>query len=308
MRTPPSAPPLLAIVGPTAAGKTDLALALAARLPVEVLVADSRQVYRGMDIGTAKPGARARAAVPHHLLDLVAPDARFTLADWLATAWPALRAVGEHGRLPLVVGGTGLYVSALVDGYQLPGIGHDPALRARLNDELADEGLASLAARLASLDSAAAARTDLANPRRVIPALERTMLGADAVKATRYPGRVQIIGLRRPVPILEARIAGRAAAMFGAGLLDEVAGLLGAGYGRQLRPLDSHGYREAVRHLAGELRLEEAIASTILRTRQYAKRQRTWWRRETRVQWLDAGDGPADAPRLVDAVLAAAGE
>ena len=305
MRTPPSAPPLLAIVGPTAAGKTELALAVAERLPVEILVADSRQVYRGMDIGTAKPDARARDRVAHHLIDLVRPDASFTLADWLAAAQAAVRAVGERGRLPLLVGGTGLYVTALIDGYALAGEPPDAALRVQLAAELDAEGPAHLAARLTSVDPAAAAATDLANPRRVIRALERALSGGPRPAAGGYPGPLRLVGVRRPSADLDARIERRARTMFAEGLLDEVAGLLVAGYSPGLRPLGSHGYREAVAHLAGESTLEAAIGSTVLRTRQYAKRQRTWWRREPRIRWVDVDTGPADAPTVVGATLAA---
>ncbi|HET7685285.1 MAG TPA: tRNA (adenosine(37)-N6)-dimethylallyltransferase MiaA [Candidatus Limnocylindria bacterium] len=304
------APPLLAVVGPTASGKTDLALALARFLPVEILVADSRQVYRGMDIGTAKPSAAARAAVPHHLLDLVPPDAPFSLADWLTAARAAVREVGERGRLPLVVGGTGLYISALVDGYDLAAQGHDPARRASLAAELGERGLAPLVARLTRLDPAAAARIDRRNPRRVLRALERAEAGSvgGPPRAEAYAGPVRLIGLARPRAALVARIEARAHAMFTGGLLDEVRDLRDAGYGPWLEPMTGHGYREAARHLAGEWTLEEAIRVTALHTRQYAKRQLTWFRRDARIRWLDAGDGPADAPELVTAALAVAAE
>lgn len=302
MRTPL---PLLAIVGPTAAGKTELALAVAERLPVEILVADSRQVYQGMDIGTAKPDVRARDLVAHHLVDLVPPDARFTLADWLAAAQAAVRAVGERGRMPLLVGGTGLYVTALIDGYALAGEPPDAALRERLAAELDAEGPAHLAARLTSVDPSAAAATDLANPRRVIRALERALSAGPRPAAGGYPGPLRLVGVRRPSADLDARIERRARTMFAEGLLDEVAGLLAAGYSPGLRPLGSHGYREAVAHLARESTLEAAIDSTVLRTRQYAKRQRTWWRREPRIRWVDVDTGPADAPAVVGAALAA---
>jgi tRNA dimethylallyltransferase len=308
MRTPSPAPPLLVLVGPTAAGKTDLALAVAERLPVEILVADSRQVYRGMDIGTAKPDAAARRRVPHHLLDLVAPDEPFTLADWLAAARSTIRAVGERGRVPLVVGGTGLYVTALIRGYALGGQPPDPALRAQLAGQLEAEGLERFAARLTSMDPAAASTTDLANPRRVMRALERSLGGNGGNEARGYPGALRLVGLRRPRPVLDERIRGRARAMFARGLLEEVARLLAAGYDPELRPFASHGYREAIAHLAGESTLEEAIASTVLRTRQYAKRQATWWRREPAIHWLDVEDGAADAPPTLAAALVAMGE
>lgn len=304
------APPLLAVVGPTASGKTDLALALARSLPIEILVADSRQVYRGMDVGTAKPDAAARAAVPHHLIDVVAPDEAFTLADWLAAARAALREVGERGRLPLVVGGTGLYVSALVDGYDLAAQRHDPARRAAIAAELAERGLEPLVARLAALDPGAAERVDRRNPRRVLRALERAEAGwvGERPRAEPYPGPVRLIGIARPRDVLVARIEARARAMFAGGLLDEVRYLLAAGYGPSLEPMTGHGYREAAHHLAGEWTLEEAVGVTALHTRQYARRQLTWFRRDARIRWLDAGDGPADAPEIVDAALTIAAE
>lgn len=296
------APPILAIVGPTASGKTDLALALARQLPVEILVADSRQVYRGMNVGTATPDAAARAAVPHHLLDLAAPDEPFSLADWLAAARRTVAEVGERGRVPLLVGGTGLYVSALVDGYRLDAQARDPGLRAALAVELDQAGIDSLAARLRALDPAAAARTDLRNPRRVLRALERVLAGGvgERPRLEPYPGRVALVGISRPREALYARIDARARWLFGNGLLDEVRGLLAAGYGPELGPMTGHGYREAARHLAGEWSLEEAIEVTARRTRQYARRQLTWFRRDPRISWLDAGDGPADDPALVE--------
>ena len=309
MRTPPPAPPIIAVVGPTAVGKSDLALALARTLPVEILVADSRQAYRGMDVGTAKPDAAARAAVAHHLIDLVAPDARFTLADWLAAARRAVQEVGQRGRLPLVVGGTGLYVTALLDGYELARERHDPRLRARLDARLRDEGLGSLVAQLERIDPARAAAIDLRNPRRVVPALERALGGDGAATARPYAGRVALIGLTRRPAVLATRIADRAAAMFDGGLVAEVAALHAAGYRRGQRALDSHGYREALALLAGEWDGEQALASTVLRTRRYARRQLAWWRRDPRVRWLDPGDGAADAPAIVGAALRiAAGE
>lgn len=292
-------PPIAALVGPTAAGKTELALALARQVPMEILVADSRQVYRGMDVATAKPDVAARAAVPHHLIDLVAPDQPFTLADWLAAARPLVGEVAARGRLPLVVGGTGLYVSALLDGYQLGGAS-SAALRAELNAELEEHGLAALAERLAREDPAAAARVDQRNPRRVTRALERAAAGGGAAgdAAAAWPGKVVVIGLRRPIAELRRRIAERAESFFANGLLDEVRGLLAAGYDPD-PPMTGHGYREAARYLAGESTLQEAIATTVRHTGQYAKRQMTWFRRDPRITWLDAGERPADDPELV---------
>jgi tRNA dimethylallyltransferase len=298
---------LLGIVGPTASGKSDLAMALAARMPSEILVADSRQVYRGMDIGTAKPTAAARAAVPHHLLDLVDPDQPFSVAQWVELAREAASAVEARGRQPLVVGGTGLYVSALVDGHDYASQPWAPVVRQRLSDELATDGLEPLASRLSLLDPAAAARTDLRNPRRVVRALERVTAGGRAStvpSSVPFPGRTALVGIDRTRDVLNARIDARAAWMFTeGGLLDEVAGLLAAGYEPDLHPMTGHGYGEAIRHLAGEWDLERAIEVTARRTRQYAKRQLTWFRRDERIRWLPAGDGPSDEPSLVAAAL-----
>lgn len=299
-RRPPPPPPVAAIVGPTGSGKTELALAIAARQPVEIIVADSRQAYRGMDVGTAKPTPAERAAVPHHLLDLVAPDEAFTLADWLAAARRAVGEVSTRGRLPLLVGGTGLYVSALVDGYRLPGPAPDPEARRRLVEEMEVEGLAAMAERLRRVAPELAAGTDLRNPRRVLRALERALAGAGDTPPQPYPGRVALLGINRPRDELYRRIDRRAAAMFAGGLLGEAAALRDAGYGPELPPMSGHGYREALSVLAGEWSVERAVEVTARHTRQYAKRQLTWFRRDARIVWLDAGDRPANDPALVE--------
>ena len=300
-----SRPPLVALVGPTGSGKSDLALALADRLPAEILVADSRQVYRGMDLGTAKPTPEQRAAVPHHLLDLVAPDEAFTAAQWVELARTTLHDVAARGAVPLVVGGTGLYVTALVDGYDFAAQAWSPELRADLARRLESEGLAALAADLRRADPAAAARTDLRNPRRVLRALERALAGGggEPVRRESWPGRVALLGITRPRETLYRRIDERAAAMFAAGLVDEVRGLLAAGYGPELPPMSGHGYREAARVAAGEWSIEEAIATTARHTRQYAKRQLSWFRGDPRIVWLAAGDAPSDDPALVERAI-----
>jgi tRNA dimethylallyltransferase len=294
-------PPLLAIVGPTASGKSDLALALAGRLPLDILVADSRQVYRGMDVGTTKPDAAARTAVPHHLLDLVDPDAAFTVADWVSRARRLLPEIARRGRLPLVVAGTGLYLNALVDGHDYRHQAFSPETRERLTAELEAEGLPALARRLAGMDAAAAKRIDLRNPRRVLRALERAEAGGGAasVSADPYPGRLALIGISRPREVLYRRIDERAARLFASGLLEETRRLLDAGHAPDLPALSGHGYREAAAHLAGEWSLEEAIAATARRTRQYAKRQLTWFRRDPRIVWIQAGERAGDDPQLV---------
>ena len=293
--------PLLGVVGPTASGKTDLALALADHLPLEILVADSRQVYRGMDIGTAKVPQSARRRIPHHLVDIADPDQPFTVADWVERARGVIPQIAARGRLPLIVGGTGLYVSALVDGHDYVAQPWSPELRRRLADELEAEGLEALVGRLRSADPVTAATIDLRNSRRVLRALERVEAGGGGAAPTArpYAGRVALVGIDRPRQMLYRRIDERAAWLFENGLLDEVRALQAAGYGPELRPMTGHGYAEAFAYLAGEWSLERAVAVTARRTRQYAKRQLTWFRRDPRLMWIAAGDAPADAPEIV---------
>jgi tRNA dimethylallyltransferase len=292
-------PPLIGVIGPTASGKTELALALAQRLPVELIAADSRQVYRGMDIGTAKPDASTRASVPHHLLDVVNPDEAFTVAQWVERARAIVPEIAARGRMAMVVGGTGLYVAALVDGHDYASQPWSPEIRQRLTDELATDGLEALAARLRAADPRTT--VDLRNPRRVLRALERIAGGGAAPDAVPYAGRAVMLALDRGRDVLYRRIDERTRWMFTAGgLLDEVRRLQDAGYAADLRPMTGHGYREAMAHLAGELSLERAIEITARHTRNYANRQLSWFRRDSRIVWLRAGDRPADDPSLVD--------
>ena len=295
---------VLAIVGPTASGKSELAMALAARRPAEIVVADSRQVYRGMDIGTAKPGADDLAAVPHHLIDLVAPDEPFSVAQWVERAREMIPAIAGRGRLPIVVGGTGLYIAALIDGHDYASQPWSPSLRERLSEELEASGLGPLADRLEQLDPEGAARTDLRNPKRVLRALERAELGGGGatLKARPWPGPAAMVAIDRPREVLYRRIDERARWLLTeGGLLGEVRGLLDAGYDASLPTMTGHGYGEAARCLAGEWSLEGAIEVTARRTRQYAKRQLSWFRRDPRIVWLPAGDEPGDAPAVMTA-------
>jgi tRNA dimethylallyltransferase len=303
----PLPPPIGVLVGPTGSGKSELALAVARRLPVEILVADSRQVYRGMDLGTAKPDHATRGAVPHHLLDLVAPDERFTVAAWVARARELIPQITARGHLPLVVGGTGLYVSALIDGYRFERRAWSSESRAELLEELARQGLAALAGRLAQSDPRTAAQIDLRNSRRVVRALERSAANDESPGRGQgtepYGGALVMLGIRRPRAALQQRIDARTAAMFRLGLLDEVRALIDEGYGPDLAPLTGHGYREAARVVAGAWPVAQAVAQTALHTRQYAKRQMTWFRRDPRIVWLEAGTGPADVSPLVEEAL-----
>ncbi len=278
------------IAGATATGKTGLSLRLAEQIPgAEIISADSRQVYRGMDIGTAKVGAAERALVPHHGLDLVDPDEPFTAADFQLAALEALRGIAERGGVALLVGGTGLYLRAVARGLPLSETGTDPKTRVDLERRLAGEGLHVLIAELRSRAPATAARTDTANPRRVVRALERVAVHGDVPPpAPRgYPARSVWIGLSLETAELDRRIEERARAQFASGLLTE-AGTLRVRYDADLPAFSAVGYREAFAVLDGTLSEEEAIQRTAARTRQLARRQRTWFRSEPAINWLDS--------------------
>lgn len=296
----PSLPPLLVIGGPTATGKTALSLAITEAVAgAEIVSADSRQVYRGLDIGTAKASGADRARVPHHGLDLVEPDERFSAADYKRAAIEALEAIALRGRLAVLVGGTGLYLRALARGLPLDEGGHDPAVRARLEERLAGEGLAPLVAELGRLAPTIAARTDLANPRRVVPALERAQLLGDRPPSPPrgYPAPVAWLGLDAPPATHDGWIESRARGQFESGLVDEAAGLR-ARFDPSAPAFSAFGYGEAFAVLDGQMAVDQAIDRTALRTRQFARRQRTWFRGEPDVEWLPAGS-PAALRRAI---------
>jgi tRNA dimethylallyltransferase len=264
---------LLAIVGPTATGKSAFALELANRWPGAVIVsADSRQVYRGLDIGTAKPTAGEQAQEPHRLIDVAAPDQPFSLADYQRMAYEAI----DAAERPILVGGTGLYVRAVVDGFVLPPAPPDEALRA------ASLSPDQLLARLRELDPEAAENIDVANPYRLLRAVERA--GQLLTAQPRY--EVLQIGLTAPRPELHRRADERVDRMLAAGWLDEVRRLLDR-YPADLPALSGLGYRELALHLAGQLSLDEAVAHAKRRTRQFIKRQQTWFKRDARIHWFD---------------------
>lgn len=301
---------LLVICGPTATGKTDLAIALARRLGGEIVNADSRQVYRYMDIGTAKPSPAQRAAAPHHLLDMVDPDQPFTLADYLDRARTAVAAIAARGKLPIVVGGTGLYVRSLVQGYAVPRVAPNAALRTELEAIIAQDGLEALVERLRRTDPQAARRIDARNPRRVIRAVEVAESGG-AVEALPQPGGpaydALALGLTAPRALLHERADRRVEAMLAAGLVAEVEALRARGYTPDLPSMSSLGYREMWDYLCGEVTLAEAVASTTYATHRFIRRQLTWFRREPGLHWLDlaAPDLVAEAQRRAEAWLAA---
>ena len=293
---PPSAPipgrahrPLIAVVGPTASGKSAWGLALAEALDGEIIGADSRQVYRGLDIGTAKPSATDRARVPHHCLDHVDPRERYHLARFLREAREAIDRIRARDRQPMVVGGTGQYVWALLEGWQVPDAPPDPAFRAEMAARVEREGAATLHAELAAVDPTAAQRILPGNVRRIVRALEvrrKTGRPISAWQEARAPIPAVVVAPLVERAALDARIAARVDAMFAAGLAAEVEGLLAAGTPRSAPGLGSIGYREVSAYIAGELSLEEAIAAVKRATRQLARRQAAWFRRDDpRIGW-----------------------
>lgn len=301
---------LLAIVGPTATGKSSLAIRLAERLGGEVVNADSRQVYRGMDIGTAKPSDEEQARVRHWLIDVADPDEPFGLGRYLDLAGEALRDCWSRGRSPILTGGTGQYVWALLEGWQVPRVAPDPALRANLEALLKREGPERLAEELTRIDPGYAAGIDLRNPRRVIRALEvyQSTGQAPASSEARVPPDFAwlAIGLTCPREELYLRIDARVDAMIAAGLLGEVRALQERGYAGDLPAMSSIGYRQMCRHIAGELPLEEAVAQMKTETHRLARMQHNWFRRsDDRIHWIDAaaGDPFVEALRVVESKL-----
>jgi len=294
-------PRVIAVVGPTAAGKSALSLALAHELGAEVVNADSMQLYRGMDIGTAKLAPAERAGVPHHVLDIWDVTVTASVAEYQKLARAAIEDIAARGRVPLLVGGSGLYIRAVLEEFEFPGT--DPAIRARLEAELAAGGPAPLFARLRAADPAAAAKILPSNGRRIVRALEVIDMTGAPFTATLpapvpYFPSVQI-GVDRATPDLDERIAERVTHMWRAGLLDEVRGLPRLREGRTAaRAL---GYQQALAQLDGTLTAAEAQDATVRATRRFVRRQRSWFRRDPRIVWLD-GASPA---LVADAVAAA---
>ena len=297
--------PVVAVVGPTATGKSDLGVALALALAGEVVNADASQLYRGMDVGTAKLPPAERRGVPHHQLDVLDVREEATVAAYQAAARTDLEAVRARGRVPVVVGGSGLYVRALLDRMEIPPT--DAGVRARWEAELEREGPEALHARLAAVDPVAARAIQPRNGRRVVRALEVVELTGRPFSAT-MPAREHVrptvvLGLRADREVLDARIARRAEDMWRSGLVEEVRGLVGRGLREGRTASRAVGYAQALRQLDGELTQEEAVADTVVATRRLARRQERWFGPDPRVVWLEH-----DAPDLLDRALAAVGE
>ena len=301
---------LVAVVGPTGAGKSELALCIAGKFGGEVVNCDSLQVYRHLDIGTAKLLPGERQGVPHHLLDILNPDQVFTAGEYARAARPVLREIAGRGRLPVVVGGTGFYLRALLEGL-FPGPTRDEVLRRRLaHREARRPGW--LHRTLARFDAPSAARIHPGDAQKLVRAVE-------VLLATRRPlsawfedrrdaldgFRVLKLGLDPPRAALYQRLDERCKRMFDAGLVEEVRGILASGYPEGSKALEAHGYRQAVQVIAGRLTLAEAIDEACRNTRRYAKRQWTWFRRDPQVRWLCGFGGDAQAG---ECALAAVGE
>ncbi|RBY90961.1 tRNA (adenosine(37)-N6)-dimethylallyltransferase MiaA [Blastococcus sp. TF02A-30] len=296
--------PVVAVVGPTATGKTALAVALARRFGGEVVNADSMQLYRGMDIGTAKPDLAERGGVPHHLMDLWHVRAPASVAEYRRLARAEIDRLRAAGVLPLLVGGSGLYVRAVLDELDFPGT--DPAVRARLEAELAAVGPAELHARLAALDPAAAVAVLPSNGRRIVRALEVIELTGGPFRASlpepapHYPAVV--VGLDREPAELDERIALRVDRMWSAGFVDEVAALAEDGLREGPTASRALGYAQVLAQFDGVLTPEEAKERTVSTTRRFVRRQRSWFRRDAATTWFDAAR--PDLAEAVGALLA----
>jgi len=296
--------PHTALVGTTASGKSALALALARRDPqIELVSVDSMQVYRGMDIGTAKPTPAEQAEVRHHLLDLADPWEAFTVARFQRAFRSAIADIEDRGRRALLVGGTGLYLRAAVDDLVIPG--EFPEVRAQLDG---DPDTAALHRRLAGLDPVAAGRMEPTNRRRVVRALEVT-LGSGRPFSSFGPGleaypasRFRLVGIALPPDVVAARIAARYHDQVEQGFVDEVRRLAADPRGLSRTAAQALGYRELLSHVAGEVALDEALDLAINRTRRFARRQRSWFRRDPRIEWLSGTDPAALLDLLTTAV------
>jgi tRNA dimethylallyltransferase len=297
--------PLIAIVGPTASGKTELALRIATTFSGEIVNCDALQLYRGFDIGTAKTPVADRRGIPHHLVDVLDPETPFSAGDYARAAREVIDGISSRGHLPVVVGGTGFYLRGLLEG--LPALpGRDEALRERLSArERRRPG--ALHRLLARLEPSAASRIHPRDVQKTTRALEIRLLTRAALPAPAAATPLQgfkplLIGLAPERSLLAAAIAARTRQMFEAGLVDEVRGLLQGGLSGDEKPFEALGYKQALAHLRSQISREQAQASTEIETRQYAKRQLTWFRRDSRIAWFN---GFGSDPQVVESCLLA---
>lgn len=276
------AAPLIVVLGPTAVGKTGLAVSLAAAVNGEIINADSRQIYRYMDIGTAKPTREQRARIPHHLLDVVDPDDNLSLAQYQKLAYDTINAIHGRGHTPLLVGGTGQYISAVIEGWTVPEVPPDDTLRAELEAFAAEHGAAALHDRLRDYDPAAAAAIDFRNVRRVVRALEVFLVSGLPISELQRkqppPYAIRQYGLTLERADLYAQADRRVDEMIAQGFVEEVRRLLDSGYSRTLPAMSGLGYRELAAHLLDGLPLDDAAAATKIATHDFIRRQYTWFR------------------------------
>lgn len=300
----PAPTPIVAVVGATAAGKTDLSLDLAERLGGEIINTDAMQLYRGMDVGTAKLPLDQRRGIPHHLLDVLDVTEAASVAEYQGWARSLIADLRGRGATPVLVGGSALYTRAVLDRFDFPGT--DADVRERLEAELEEVGAAAMHARLAELDPAAASRIEVENGRRTVRALEVIELTGQPFSA-RLPVQEYVdphsiqVGVDIDRETLDERIARRVVQMFADGFVDEVARLLDEGLLESRTAATAIGYREVAQHLAGVLTLEEAKAKTVFKTRRFARRQDAWFRKDPRVVWV-RWDDPDRVDRALEAI------
>ncbi len=293
------AQPLLILLGPTGVGKTEFAIDLALRLNGEIVGADSRQIYRYLDIGTAKPTPQQQSQVPHHLIDFVAPDANLTLAEYQDLAYRRIDHVHTQGKLPLLVGGTGQYITAVEEGWSIPRVAPDHDLRAELEAFAAQHSAGALHEKLRQADPLAAARIHPHNSRRIIRALEVHRLTGQAISKLQEkqppPYRIHTLGLRLDRAILYPRVDARLDRMIAAGFVREVRHLLELGIDRRSPAMSGIGYREIAEHLLDDAPLDEAIARSKFRTHDFIRRQDVWFRgHDNGILWHNVEDIDAD--------------
>lgn len=306
--------PLVVILGPTASGKTSLAIQVAQALNGEIVNADSRQIYQLMDIGTAKPTRTEQAAVPHHLIDLVTPDQGYSLAEYQRAAFGAIQAIHARGRLPLLVGGTGQYITAVSEGWNIPEVPPNPDIRSELETYSEEQGALALHDRLREADPLAAGQIDYRNVRRVIRALEVYLVTGVPIsvlqRKTPPPYRVLQLGLSLPRVTLYARADARLERMAAAGLLDEVRGLLEAGYTWKCPAMSGLGYTQWRPTLEGYASIDDALSAIRRETRAFIRRQSTWFNgHDQGIRWQDmAAITPEDVIGQVQGWLSEQGE
>lgn len=280
---------ILVIVGPTASGKSALAVEIAQRFNGEIVSADSRQIYRGMNIGTAKPGKGEMAAIRHHLIDIKNPDQDYSAGQYKKDAIGAINKIIKSGKIPILVGGTGLYADAVVKNLEFPEVKENKKLRAQLEKEIIEKGLGYVFKRLVDLDPEAAYIVDPKNPRRVVRALEVALTSGKPFSAQRKTGKPLYdaleIGINIPSELLKRRIAKRIKQMVKDGLVEEVEGLVKK-YGLHCKALDAIGYREIIDYLKEKISLVEAVEQMDKNTWHYAKRQMAWFKRNREIKWV----------------------